>query len=290
MLWSGRGWAGQSYPAKGVVLKVDKAHNSLMISCERIPQFMDAMAMSFAVRDSKELGGLEAGTMIEFTLVLDGESPYVERIHVHRYEGVEQDPLAARRLKLLASIADGPSAPREMKIGDRVPEFSLIDQNRQNVALSQFSGKVVALTFTYTHCALPNFCFRISNNFRRLQKRFASQMGGDLVLLTITFDPAHDTPEVMAKYGETWSADPRGWRLLSGTPSEVEKICNAFGISFWPDEGLMTHSLHTFIIDRDGHLAANLEGNEFSADQVGDLVQTVLARTAERSMHVASRR
>jgi protein SCO1 len=67
-------------------------------------------------------------------------------------------------------------------------------------------------------------------------------------------------------------------RLLSGSKPEVEKVCNTFGISFWPDEGLMTHSLHTFLIGRNGVLAANLEGNKFSADQLGDLVGSILAR------------
>jgi protein SCO1/2 len=49
-----------------------------------------------------------------------------------------------------------------------------------------------------------------------------------------------------------------------------------FGVVYNPDEGLMTHSLHTVILDRRGDLVANLEGNEFTAQQLGDLVQTVL--------------
>jgi hypothetical protein len=53
---------------------------------------------------------------------------------------------------------------------------------------------------------------------------------------------------------------------------------NMFGISFWPDEGLMTHSLHTLLIEGNGVLTANLEGNKFTADQPGDLVKTVIDR------------
>jgi hypothetical protein len=44
------------------------------------------------------------------------------------------------------------------------------------------------------------------------------------------------------------------------------------------DEGLMIHALHTVVIDRQGKLVANLEGNEFTADQLGDLIQTVVQR------------
>jgi len=276
--FGGAAGAAQIYAARGLVLKVDSARHSLLVSCEKVPGYMDAMIMPLTVRNSKELEGIKPGTMIEFSLVVEDAASYIEKIHIHPYESIEQDPLAARRLKLMAKITDPASAPNEMKIGDHVSDFSLIDQNKQRVALSQFSGKVVALTFTYTHCALPNFCFRISNNFRQLQKRFASRMGRELVLLTITFDPAHDTPDVMAKYGKIWNADPKGWRLLSGPTPEVEKLCNQFGISFWPDEGLMTHSLHTVVIDQNGNLAADMEGNEFTADQLGDLVQTVLTR------------
>jgi len=287
-LFSAPGWAAQNYAAKGLVLKVDKQHGSVLLSLERIPGYMEAMTMSFPARNPEELSDLSVGETIEFNLVVDGSNAFIEKIHVHHYEGVEEDPMSAKRLKLMAGLVN-PAAPKELKVGEQVPDFSLIDQNRQSVSLSQFSGKVVAVSFTYTRCALPNFCFRISNNFRTLQKRFAGSMGRDLILLTITFDPAHDTPEVMAKYGETWSADPKSWRLLTGEPSKVEEICNRFGISFWPDEGLMIHSLHTFVIDRNGKLVANLEGNEYSADQLGDLVRMVLEKPQGQTVHSATR-
>ena len=45
---------------------------------------------------------------------------------------------------------------------------------------------------------------------------------------------------------------------------------------FWPDEGTLAHSLHTLVIDREGKLAANFEGNQFSAEQLGDFVETTL--------------
>jgi protein SCO1/2 len=246
---------------------------------------MNAMVMPFTVRDPQELEALAPGTMIEFTLMVEQADSYIEKIHIHKYEGVEQDPLTARRLKLMTSITDTAAPPQGLKVGEKAPDFSLIDQNQQKVALSQFHGKVVAMTFTYTHCVLPNFCFRTANNFRLLQKRFESQLGSNLVLITITFDPAHDTPEVMAQYGKSWNADPKGWRLLSGPPPDVEAVCNHYGISFWADEGLMNHSLHTIVIDRQGNVVADLEGNDFNADQLGDLVQSVLAGNAKHSAH-----
>jgi protein SCO1 len=282
--------AAQHFEARGLILKVDKSRQSLVISCEKIPQYMDAMVMSFAVRNPKELDGLTDGTMVDFTLIVADSSSYIEKIHIHRYEGVEQDPLTARRLKMMAGMTDPSAAAQELKTGDAVPDFHLIDQNRRDVTLSQFSGKVEVLTFVYTHCALPNFCFRVSNNFRQLQKRFADQMGRQLILLTITFDPVHDTPEVLAQYGKTWSANPDSWRLLTGDPSAIAAIGGKFGMSYWADEGLMNHSLHTAVIGRDGKLIANLEGNEYTAGELGDLVATLFSHPVAQASSAAPKR
>ena len=57
----------------------------------------------------------------------------------------------------------------------------------------------------------------------------------------------------------------------------MQRVCHLFGVDFFPDEGLMNHSLHTAIIDRAGKMVANIEGNQFTADQLGDLTQTVLS-------------
>ena len=152
----------------------------------------------------------------------------------------------------------------------------MIDQNRGRVTLSQFAGKVVAITFVYTRCPFPSFCFRLTNNFARLQKRFAGEMGRELILLTVTMDPVHDQPEALAQYGRTWNIDPKGWHLLTGPSAEVRKFCERFGVAFYPDEGQLIHSLHTLVIDRHGRLVANLEGNEFTAEELGDLVENVM--------------
>jgi protein SCO1/2 len=105
-------------------------------------------------------------------------------------------------------------------------------------------------------------------------------MGRELILLTITLDPVHDQPETLAEYGRTWNIDPKGWRLLTGPPAEVQKFCDRFAVAFYPDEGEFIHSLHTLIIDRQGKLAANLEGNEFTAEQLGDLVDILIKSRA----------
>ena len=157
-----------------------------------------------------------------------------------------------------------------------MPDFRLTDQKGRPVALSDLRGKVVAINFIYTSCPLPNFCLRIANNFGVLQKRFKAQLGRDLVLLTVTFDPVHDTPEVLARYASQWDADPATWHFLTGPANDVQRVCHLFGVDFFADDGLMNHSLRTAIIDRQGKLVANIEGNRFTSDQLADLTKAVL--------------
>jgi protein SCO1 len=92
----------------------------------------------------------------------------------------------------------------------------------------------------------------------------------------IAIDPEYDKGQVLAAYANSFKADPNAWHFLSGPLREIQAVSGHFGMNFWRSEGLLTHSLHSVIIDRDGRLAANVDRNQFSARQLGDLVQTVM--------------
>jgi len=269
--------AEQSYPATGMVVKVDAPHKTVVISCQSIPGYMDAMVMPLKVLEADDLKGISPGAAVNFTLVFEKDSNYARNLEINKYESVEQDPFTARRLKLLGQLGQLSSdSTKALGIGEKVPDFKLTDQRGRQVSLHQFKGKVMAVNFIYTSCALPNFCFRNSNNFGVLQKRFSKRMGRDLVLLTVTFDPQRDRPDVLARYAKTWKANPATWHFLTGSVPEIQHVSTLFGVDYFPDEGLMNHSLHTAVIDEHGRLAANIEGNQFTPDQLGDLVQAVL--------------
>ncbi len=282
LLWvlalAGRAFAAQQYPVTGMIVSVNPAARTFVASIQAIPNYMSAMTMPFEVRQASELAGLAPGVVVSFTLVVDAKTSYATGLTVVHYANTEQDPFSANRLKLLSDLASPArtGAVAAVPIGAAVPDFTLLDQRKRPVSLSQLRGKVVVANFVYTTCALPNFCLRLANNFGVLQKRFAQQLGKDLVLLTLTFDPVHDTPEVMAAYARQWNANADTWRFLTGAPAEVERACALFGVHAYSNEGLMDHSLHTVIIGRDGRLLANIEGNQFTATQLGDVVAGVL--------------
>jgi protein SCO1 len=273
-LLAGAVYAQKDYTVKGMVLRVDAAKGSFIVSHEKIVGLMDSMTMPFDVRDPKDLQGVVPGAVVEFTLTVGSSSAYASKIIVRRYQSVEKDPKAAQRLAVMKKMA-GLSSPR-LEVGAKVPDFTLIDQARQRVALSSLAGKVVALNFIYTRCALPQFCLRVSNNFGVAQKRFQKELGRDLVLLTVTFDPERDTPDVLAEYASQWKADAKTWHFLTGAVADVRKVCAMFGVESFPDEGLLNHSLRTVVIDRGGTIVASIDGNQYTPEQLGDLIFTTL--------------
>jgi len=234
--------------------------------------------MSFPVHDAKSLQDLKPGMTIDFAIATEKEASYAEEIHVRAFQSLENDPSEANRLSILENMLSDKGRTKDaLTVGQAVPDFRLVDQNQQQVALSDFAGKVVVVTFVYVRCPLPNYCFRVSSNFARLQKRFKNEIGRDLVLLTIIIDPVHDQPQSVKDYARIWSADPKGWHFLTGSPAEIQQICARFDMKYYPNEALLVHSFHTVVIDRRARLAGNIEGNDFTAKQLGDLVETVMA-------------
>ncbi len=261
------------FTVTGLVLDIAPSRSSFVVSHEAVAGLMPAMTMTFDVKNRSEMDGVVAGATVTFTLIVGGETAHAERVAVVPYRSVEQDPLTAYRLSLLKRSRPGLTPIAE---GQSVPDFALTDHLRRRVTLSQFRGKVVAVNFIYTSCALPQFCYRVANHFGAVQKRFQSRTGQDVVLLTVTFDPVRDTPEALARYASQWKGNPDMWRFLTGPSDDVRRVCGLFGVEFFPEEGLMNHSIHTAVIDRQGRLVANIEGNRYTAAQLGDLVDATL--------------
>ena len=272
--------AGDPHTMQGVLLKADPASRTIEVSCDAVPGYMDAMVMTFAVRDIEVLKNLQPGGTVLFAMVEEGNEEFAEHLQAISVQNYEAEPTEASRLTFLHRALDHTAAQKMIPIGGLVPNFALTDQSNRSTQLDDFKGMVVVLSFAYSRCPNPNYCFRLSNNLAQVNRRFHSLTGHSLILLTIVIEPDHDQGQALAHYADTWKADWSAWRFLTGPLADIHAIAERFGMDFWNNEGYLTHSFHTVVIDRDGRLAANLEGNQFTADQLSDLVGTVLDRPA----------
>lgn len=256
------GCAGR-HAASGLVLRVDRPGQSVVVSHREIPGVMPAMTMPLRVHTAAEMEGLQPGDQIDFKLHLSKKASSIRSIR--------------RRATLGEGLTDGmalqPPAER-VALRARLPEFALRDQAGELLRSSDLDGAVVAFNFIYTRCPLPEVCPRLASHFARLQRRFA---GRPVRFVTVTLDPQYDTVAVLGDYAKKWRADRRQWQLVTGAKADVDKLAAQLGMLYWPESGQLTHTSVTSVIDRQGRLAARIEGSSYEAGQLGDLIEGLLA-------------
>jgi protein SCO1 len=263
------GGCATRYTARGVVVRVEPAgspQSHVTISHEPIPGYMDAMVMPFAVRPPASVVASEVmpGDRVEFRLRVSRKASWVDRLSV----------ISAARPD--AGLTRSPSRSSLVAVGTPAPDITLTDQRGSDITLASLRGQAVAITFIYTRCPLPDYCPRMLANFKEVRARFADRLGKDLTLLVVTFDPQYDTVETLNAYARAHNADAPGWHFLTGPLPEITRMCEAFGIEFWPEEGLLSHTLQTAVLDRDGKLAGTIEGTAYSGRQLGDLIASII--------------
>ena len=256
---------------KGKVISVDKAKKTATVEHDDIKGYMPGMTMEFPVRADWIWDDLVPGTEISNAdLVVD-------------------DAKGEFWLENLALIAaPNPNAPpideRFVQIGKEIPEFTLTNQDGKRISTKDFKGKAWALTFIYARCPLPDYCIKMSTNFSDAALQIMkSDVKDKYRLLSISFDPANDTPEKLRKYGQGYlgkdaKPDFSVWQLAAGSDAEVKKIANFFGLRYETDANdktIINHSLRTAVISPEGKVTKIFSGNEWTAnDLLGALKAT----------------
>jgi protein SCO1/2 len=253
------------FELRGQVLSIQLDRNEITIHHEDIPGFMPAMTMPFRARNRGILGGLEPGDLVRGTLVVLEDDAYLE--------GLERTGHAA--LPVAAPAAPEPGIPA-LKPGEAVPDQTFIDQDGREVRFSSFAGSAVVLTFIYTRCPLPDYCPRMDRQFGALQAAIRSgRVRAPVKLVSVSFDPAFDTPAVLRQHAAAVGADATIWSFLTADRKVVDEFGARFGLSVLrgeKDPADITHNLRTAVIDAHGRLVRVYDGNRWTpADITRDL-------------------
>lgn len=264
--------SAKRYALTGEIKSVDLVARRIDVAHDAIPGFMDPMTMSFAVRPPERVKELATGDRISATLVVDRERSWLEGIAVTA--SAEARPPAPTRLVVL---------PKPAEPGDEVPPFSLVDQDGRTVTRETFRGKALVVTFIFTHCPLPEFCPRMSENFGTLEKALAgdAKLRGRTRLLSVSFDPDRDTPQVLRSYGlrfhDKESVPFAIWSLASGSITEVKKLTDFFGVWFQNDGGNISHGLATSVVDPEGRVVGTFYGGSWTTEEVLAVLRSIPA-------------
>jgi len=121
---------------------------------------------------------------------------------------------------LLLQIRSRANAREALPVLGQVADFTLTNQFGRVVSLADLRGHVWVGDIIFTRC--PGPCRKMTRQMKELEK--ALPVGSDVKLVTLTTDPEYDTPKVLKKYGEDYSADPNRWMFLTGTKSQIRKL------------------------------------------------------------------
>jgi cytochrome oxidase Cu insertion factor (SCO1/SenC/PrrC family) len=102
----------------------------------------------------------------------------------------------------------------------KVPNFTLMERSGQPLSTADLQGEVWIANFIFTRCA--DTCPVVSSRMAQLQKAFAAE--DDVRLVSITVDPAHDSPEVLARYADKIGAHPQRWLFLTGKKEHIYRL------------------------------------------------------------------
>jgi len=157
-----------NYALKGVVRRVEKDNGHVTIRHEAIPDFMDAMTMRFSLKDRAVLADLRPGDEVEGTLRVETRGGVVNDYELRGLAVSKPAPREAMVIDLSQGKMQLRVARRRLEVGEQVPDFAMTMQDGQVVRLADLRGKVVALTFIYTRCPLPDFCPLMDRKFSAL--------------------------------------------------------------------------------------------------------------------------
>lgn len=258
------------YVLQGQILAIRPEAGEVLIKHGDIEQFMPGMTMPFKVRDGALLAGKAPGDLVTARLMVGEGDAWLATL-----DKTGAAPLAdAATMPPAAFVA--PLGP-----GDEVPATALTAEDGRPLSLTDWRGAVVVVTFIYTRCPLPQFCPLMDRRFAELQRA----IGGDPAvanrarLLSVSFDPAHDTPAALQAHAAGLGADPGVWSFATAPPEVVDRFAATFGVNVIREaDGSITHNLRTAVVGPEGRVVTIHDGGEWTPAQVFDELRQALAR------------
>jgi protein SCO1/2 len=262
----------KSYKLRGKVVEV--GNGRVTVDAGAIPGLMEAMVMPYKLADPTVASELHPGDVITAKVL------------------AEEDAAGPKNIRLDGIVVVGQAKPdykpevqyHTPTVGEAVPDFRLLNQSGKLIHLGQFKGEAVLVTFIYTRCPVADYCPKMSENFAAIDRELAKDKGvyGKTHLVSVSFDPAYDTPQVLRSYGGAHTGrfteeDFRHWDFAAPSILELSKVEEWFNVGVTgdtKDAASIQHSLSTVLIGRDGKVAGWWPTNDWKvADVLAALVK-----------------
>ena len=257
----------RSFAALGVIREIKRSEQALVIRHAAIPGFMPKMTMEFTVRDTNEFRGLAVGDLVAFRVRATEQESWVEQLH--RTEAGASVSTPAPADPATASLISA----AQLKQGDPFPDAELLSEDGRPVKFSGFKGAALAFTLIFTRCPLPDFCPRMNQGFRRAREILMERTGAptNWQFLSISFDPEFDKPDVLNRYAYSYRGKNADRWLFAAAPIHVTTgAMSRIDFRVADDGGSLLHNLRTVVLDPQGRVFRQFDGNKWKAEELAD--------------------
>ncbi|MCO6482117.1 MAG: SCO family protein [Flavobacteriales bacterium] len=162
-----------------------------------------------------------------------------------------------------------------------VPPFHFIDEDGKPFSDKDTQGKILIVDFFFTRCT--SICPRMSAQMQQLQLQLDKPRYDDVLFLSHTVDPEHDTPEVLKEYARGLQADPKRWKFLTGNAPDIYRQGNlGYLLTANADSAaaeMFVHSPQFVLVDKQRHIRGMYDGT--NTDAMRDLVVDLKALQME---------
>ncbi|QYM79988.1 SCO family protein [Horticoccus luteus] len=247
----------KTYPLKGEIVSVDQARHVLVVTHEDIPGLMPGMTMEFSV-SAGDAANAKAGQRIRAQVIPSKTGNFrLEQIWPDDETSVSAVEAGAKALRQDTMIR-GRGAYRE--VGENMPDFTLYDQNGRVVQAGRFRGKMVMMNFIFTRCPVANMCPAATQKMMATQSLARKAGIKDVEFVSITLDPAYDTPGVLKGYAAERGIDTSNFSFLTGPENAIKDLLAQFGVLEEFDGPLLKHTLATLLISPEGKIIHRADG------------------------------
>jgi len=250
---------------KGEIVGLSAERRTLMVHHEEIPDYMPEMTMEFTIGDA-DFGSFKEGQRLAARMTQPEPGTFLlQGIRILDTEKERIAAAAAAELRQETQIR-GKAVFRE--VGENAPRFTLYNQEGELVAFERFRGRRVVLNFIFTRCPVATMCPAATAKMASLQRLVRERGLPDVEFVSITLDPAHDTPPVLKGYASARGIDSSNFSFLTGPDSAIRDLLRQFGVLAEPGENIFKHTLATLLIDRDGRIIHRIDGSLWTPEDL----------------------
>ncbi|MBC7366005.1 MAG: SCO family protein [Undibacterium sp.] len=246
------------YPLTGEITGVEVARKVLVVRHEEIKGYMPAMTMEFLV-SAGDVAAAKVGQRIRADMIPSKDGDFrLEKIWPDDRTATAAIAAGARGLREDTQTR-GKNAYRE--VGETIPDFTLYDQEGRVIAGGHFRGKIVMVNFIFTRCPVATMCPASTLKMIATQKLAKEAGVSKIEFVSITLDPAFDTPGVLKDYATTRGIDTANFSFLTGPEAAIRDLLTQFGVIAEFEGDLLKHTLATLLIDERGKIIHRSDGS-----------------------------